>query len=28
MDPILELAKKYGLKVIEDAAEIHGGEYK
>lgn len=28
MDPILKLAKKYHLKVIEDAAEIHGGKYK
>ena len=28
MDPLLELAKKYGLKVIEDAAEMHGQEYK
>ena len=28
MDPILALAKKYGLYVIEDAAEAHGAEYK
>jgi perosamine synthetase len=28
MDPILELAKKYGLMIIEDAAEAHGAEYK
>ena len=28
MDPILRLAKKYHLKVIEDAAEAHGAEYK
>lgn len=28
MDPILELAEKYGLYVIEDAAEAHGAEYK
>lgn len=28
MDPILSLAKKYGLKVIEDAAEAHGQTYK
>ena len=28
MDPILELAKKYNLKVIEDAAQAHGAEYK
>ncbi|MFN3531098.1 MAG: DegT/DnrJ/EryC1/StrS family aminotransferase [Candidatus Brocadia sp.] len=28
MDPILELAQKYGLTVIEDAAEVHGAEYK
>ena len=25
--PLLELAKKYGLQVIEDAAEAHGAEY-
>ncbi|GGG96961.1 DegT/DnrJ/EryC1/StrS family aminotransferase [Pedobacter zeae] len=28
MDPVLELAKKYKLKVIEDAAEMHGQTYK
>jgi len=28
MDPVMELAEKYGLKVIEDAAEVHGAEYK
>jgi dTDP-4-amino-4,6-dideoxygalactose transaminase len=28
MDPILELARRYGLKVIEDAAQAHGAEYK
>jgi perosamine synthetase len=28
MDPILELAEKYDLYVIEDAAEAHGAEYK
>jgi dTDP-4-amino-4,6-dideoxygalactose transaminase len=28
MDPILNLAKKYKLKVIEDAAQAHGAEYK
>lgn len=28
MDPVLALAKKYGLYVIEDAAEAHGAEYK
>jgi len=28
MDPVLELAHKYGLKVIEDAAEMHGQTYK
>lgn len=27
MNPILELAKKYNLKVIEDAAEMHGQTY-
>jgi perosamine synthetase len=27
MDPILELAEKHGLAVIEDAAEVHGAEY-
>lgn len=28
MDPIMALAEKYGLYVVEDAAEVHGGEYK
>ena len=28
MDPVLALARKYGLKVIEDAAEMHGQTYK
>lgn len=28
MDPVMELAKKYNLFVIEDAAEAHGAKYK
>ena len=28
MDPIIALAKKYGLKVIEDSAQAHGAKYK
>lgn len=28
MDPILALAERHGLKVIEDAAEMHGQTYK
>ena len=28
MDPVLALAKKYKLKIIEDAAEMHGQTYK
>lgn len=28
MDPIFTLAHKYGLKVIEDAAQAHAAEYK
>lgn len=28
MDPILEIAEKYNLIVIEDAAEAHGAKYK
>jgi perosamine synthetase len=28
MDPILALAERHGLAVIEDAAEAHGAEYK
>ena len=27
MDPILDLAEKYNLVIIEDAAEVHGAEY-
>ena len=27
MNPVLELAKKHGLKIIEDAAEQHGQDY-
>jgi perosamine synthetase len=27
MDPILHISKKYGIMIIEDAAEAHGGEY-
>lgn len=27
MDPIMEIAEKYDLKIIEDAAEVHGAEY-
>ncbi|MGO9088666.1 MAG: DegT/DnrJ/EryC1/StrS family aminotransferase [Candidatus Sulfotelmatobacter sp.] len=28
MDPILELARRHGLVVIEDAAQAHGAKYK
>lgn len=28
MDPILDIARKHGLKVIEDAAEMHGQTYR
>jgi perosamine synthetase len=28
MDPVLELCNKYNLKLIEDAAEMHGQTYK
>ncbi|NLN75549.1 MAG: DegT/DnrJ/EryC1/StrS family aminotransferase [Armatimonadetes bacterium] len=28
MDPLLAIAKKHGLKVIEDCAQAHGAEYK
>jgi dTDP-4-amino-4,6-dideoxygalactose transaminase len=28
MDPILDIAKRHGLVVIEDAAQAHGSEYK
>jgi perosamine synthetase len=27
MDPLLDLAEKHGLLIIEDAAEVHGAEY-
>jgi perosamine synthetase len=27
MDPLLDLAEKHGLVIIEDAAEVHGAEY-
>lgn len=28
MDPIMEIARRHGLMVIEDAAQAHGAEYK
>lgn len=28
MDPVLEIARRHGLRVIEDAAEMHGQTYK
>lgn len=28
MEPVLQLCEKYNLKLIEDAAEMHGQEYK
>ena len=28
MDPILEIARRHNLFVIEDCAQAHGGEYK
>ena len=28
MDPIMDIARRHGLTVIEDAAQAHGAEYK
>lgn len=28
MDPLLEIARKHGLRVVEDCAQAHGAEYK
>lgn len=28
LDPILDIAKQYGLRVVEDAAQSHGARYK
>jgi dTDP-4-amino-4,6-dideoxygalactose transaminase len=28
MDPIMDIAKRHGIRVIEDAAQAHGAEYK
>ena len=28
MDPILEIARRHGLRVIEDACQAHGAEYR
>jgi perosamine synthetase len=28
MEPIMDIAEKYNLYVVEDAAEVHGAEYK
>ncbi|MDF1516092.1 MAG: aminotransferase class I/II-fold pyridoxal phosphate-dependent enzyme, partial [Anaerolineae bacterium] len=28
MDPVMDIARKYGLKVIEDACQAHGAMYK
>ena len=28
MDPILDIARKYGLKILEDGAQAHGAKYK
>jgi perosamine synthetase len=27
MDPVFEMAKKHDLKIVEDAAEVHGAQY-
>jgi perosamine synthetase len=28
MDPVLDIARRYGLRIIEDAAEVHGQTYR
>ena len=28
MDPLMALARKHGIAIVEDAAEVHGAEYK
>lgn len=28
MDPLMEIAKRHGLRVVEDACQAHGAEYK
>jgi perosamine synthetase len=28
MDPLMDLARRHGLAVVEDAAEVHGAEYR
>ncbi|NIO19741.1 MAG: erythromycin biosynthesis sensory transduction protein eryC1, partial [Candidatus Aenigmarchaeota archaeon] len=28
MEPIVEIARKYNLKIVEDAAQAHGADYK
>lgn len=28
MDPVMDIARKHGLVVVEDAAEVHGAEYR
>lgn len=28
MDPIMEIARRYGIRVLEDAAQAHGARYK
>jgi dTDP-4-amino-4,6-dideoxygalactose transaminase len=28
MDPLLDLAREHGLKIVEDCAHAHGGQYK